>query len=80
MLTAEPFWFSFTTKLNIGPRMVLGYFIFYKKSGYGFRLFFRPSISLVQDPSNKAIISIGINMQVCCFIILAMIIKMLIEQ
>ena len=45
--------------------------------------FIRVHDNLVQDPSNKAIISIGIiriNMQVCCFIILAMIIKMLIEQ
>ena len=40
MLIAEPIWFSVTVKLLVGNWIVLGYFIFMNKSGYGFRLFF----------------------------------------
>ena len=55
MLAAEPKWFSFTVKILIGPEMVLGYFIFKNKSGYGLRLFFCPSIFLKNKRPAKTI-------------------------
>ena len=40
-----PYPCSFSMKLLIGPEMVLGYSIIINKPGYGFRLFFCPSMN-----------------------------------